>query len=78
MLPQVVPLVHCMQLLLAQQLQSCWEGSVFAGNLLQAMKSTYGGIKLQVSYALSTALDPRFKAVCYDATCEKQWLKQEL
>ncbi|KAH7986021.1 hypothetical protein HPB52_025261 [Rhipicephalus sanguineus] len=55
-----------------------WEESVFAGNLLRAIKCRFGDIKLQVPYALSTALDPRFKAVCYDATCEKRWLKSEL
>lgn len=77
-LSQVVPLVHCMQLLLTQQERSCGEESVFAGNLLQAIKCRFGDIKLQVPYALSTALDPRFKAVCYDATCEKRWLKSEL
>lgn len=41
------------------------------------MKCRFADIKLQVPYALSTALDPRFKAVCYD-TSERQWLKGEL
>lgn len=76
-LSQVVPLVHCLQLLLTQQQQSCGEESTFAKNLLHAMKCRFGDIKLQVPYAFSTALDPRFKAVCFD-TCERQWLKGEL
>ncbi|XP_070386227.1 zinc finger BED domain-containing protein 4-like [Dermacentor albipictus] len=77
-LSQVVPLVHCMQLLLTQQQQRCGEESAFAGNLLHSMKSRFVDIKLQVTYALSTALDPRFKAVCYDTTSEKRWLKNLL
>ncbi|XP_070392601.1 uncharacterized protein [Dermacentor albipictus] len=61
-----------------QQQQRCGEESAFAGNLLHSMKSRFVDIKLQVTYALSTALDPRFKAVCYDTTSEKRWLKNLL
>lgn len=67
-----------MKLLLAQQQQSGGEESVFAGNLLRSIKSRFVDVKLQVTYALSTALDPRFKAVCYNTTSEKQWLKSQL
>lgn len=35
-------------------------------------------IKFQSAHALSTLLDPRFKAVCYTVPIEKQWAKDYL
>ncbi|KAG0429922.1 hypothetical protein HPB47_023163 [Ixodes persulcatus] len=79
-LSQVVPLVHCMLVLLTQQSHSGGEESVFAGNLLRNVKSRFVDIKFQSggAHALSTLLDPRFKAVCYTVPSEKQWAKNHL
>lgn len=77
-LSQVIPLVHCMQILLSRQCQNGGEEAAFAGNLLRSMKSRFVDIKMQSAHALSTLLDPRFKAVCYTEASEKQWLKNHL
>lgn len=33
---------------------------------------------MQIPYALSTVLDPRFKSVCYSHASEAQWLKSQV
>ncbi|KAH9383796.1 hypothetical protein HPB48_025566 [Haemaphysalis longicornis] len=53
-LSQVIPLVHCMQILLSRRCQNGGEDAAFAGNLLRSMKSRFVDSKMQSARTLST------------------------
>ncbi|KAH7955589.1 hypothetical protein HPB52_001675 [Rhipicephalus sanguineus] len=60
----VVPLVHCMKLLLCDKTSDCDEYD-FAQNLLKSIKARLPAVSTTAPNCLATLLDPRFKDVCY-------------
>ncbi|KAH7968610.1 hypothetical protein HPB52_010091 [Rhipicephalus sanguineus] len=60
----VVPLVHCMKLLLCDKTSDCNEYD-FAQNLLKSIKARFPAVSTTAPHCLATLLDPRFKDVCY-------------
>ncbi|KAH6939993.1 hypothetical protein HPB50_023873 [Hyalomma asiaticum] len=60
----VVPLVHCMKLLLCDKTSDCDEYA-FAQNLLKSINARFPAVSTAAPNCLATLLDPRFKDVCY-------------
>lgn len=60
----VVPLVHCMKLLLCDKTSDCDEYA-FTQNLLKSINARFPAVSTTAPNCLATLLDPRFKDVCY-------------
>ncbi|KAH7936945.1 hypothetical protein HPB49_006505 [Dermacentor silvarum] len=72
-LSQVIPLLQCIEVVLAEHVSEGGEAALLASSLLHSIKTRFPDIKMSRLPALAMLVDPRYKDVCYAERPAKQW-----
>ncbi|KAH7977182.1 hypothetical protein HPB51_026968 [Rhipicephalus microplus] len=77
-LSQVIPLVHCAQVVLHKHASQGEEAASFARSLLRSLAARSPGLKMANVLANAMLVDPRYKDICYAEDSQKKWAKAAL
>ncbi|KAH7945702.1 hypothetical protein HPB49_014328 [Dermacentor silvarum] len=72
-LSQVIPLLQCTEVVLAEHVSQGGEAALLASSLLCSIKMRFPDIKVSRLPALAMLVDPRCKDVCYAGRPAKEW-----
>ncbi|KAH7970439.1 hypothetical protein HPB49_006877 [Dermacentor silvarum] len=72
-LSQVIPLLQCTEVVLAEHVSEGVEAVLLASSLLRSVKTRFLDIKMSRLPALAMLVNPRYKDVCYAERPAKQW-----
>lgn len=77
-LSQVIPLVHCTDVVLREHVDEGEEAASFARSLLRSIATRFPGVKMALVPANATLVDPRYKDICYTEEGKKSGQKLHL
>ncbi|KAG0444628.1 hypothetical protein HPB47_013578 [Ixodes persulcatus] len=77
-LSQVIPLVHCTEVVLREHVREGEEAASFARSLLRSIATRFPDVKMALVPANAMLVDPRYKDICYTEESKKKWAKATL
>ncbi|KAH9365830.1 hypothetical protein HPB48_013366 [Haemaphysalis longicornis] len=76
-LSQVIPLVHCTEVVLREQVHEGEEAaSIVCKEPLCSIATRFPDVKMALVSANATLVDPRYKDICYAEESKKKWAKK--
>ncbi|XP_049275099.1 zinc finger BED domain-containing protein 4-like [Rhipicephalus sanguineus] len=77
-LSQVIPLMHCTQVVPHEHVSEGEEAASFARSLLRSFSTRFPGFKMANVPANVMLVDPCYKDICYTEDSQKKWAKATL